>query len=152
MGRTDRGVTIAILIFVLGLLGLGAFHYAYEWSILRFPILVGVVACLLCLANLAQGRRGPETARSAADHAKADTPLTFRDTLPAMIWIAAIVPTVFVLGFAIGLPLYVLVYLKTHKQSWIQSVVISICVLAVVYLFFVRILGMPPGLFPAGGL
>jgi hypothetical protein len=152
MGQTDRGFTIAILLFILGFLGLGAFHYAYEWSILRFPVLVGVVACFLCLASLAQGRRGPQTARAATDQTKGDGSLTFREALPAMLWIVAIVPIVFVLGFAIGLPLYVLVYLKAHDRSWIQSVVVSICILAVVYLIFVRILAMPPGLFPAGGL
>ena len=110
------------------------------------------MACFLCLASLAQGWRAPATARAATEPAKADTSLTFREALPAMLWIVAIVPIVFVLGFATGLPLYVFIYLKAHDQSWIQSAIAALCVLAVVYLFFVRILGMPPGLFPAGGL
>jgi hypothetical protein len=152
MSRTDRGFTIFILLFILGFLGLGALHYSYEWSVFRFPVLVGLVACLLCLGNLAQSRRLTRTAPTPADPAKNDAPLTFREALLAMLWIAAIVPMVFVLGFAIGLPLYVFAYLKAHKRSWIQSAMVALCVLAVVYLFFVRVLGMPPGLFPAGGL
>jgi hypothetical protein len=151
MSRTDRGFTIFILLFVLSFLGLGALHYGYEWSVFRFPVLVGLVAGLLCLGNLAQSRRRTRTV-PAADRAKDDTSLTFREAWPAMLWIATIVPIVFVLGFAIGLPLYVFAYLKAHKRSWIQSAMVALCVLAVVYLFFVRVLGMPPGLFPAGGL
>ena len=152
MSRTDRNFTIFILFFILGFLGLGAFHYDYQWPILRFPVLVGAVACLLCLGNLIRSQRDTRNARAAADLATDDASLTFRDALPAILWIAAVVPMVFVLGFAIGLPLYVFAYLKAHNRNWIQSTVVALCVLAIVYLFFVRILGMPPGLFPAGGL
>ena len=113
-------------------------------------ILMGLVVCLFCLASLIQGRLlAPETEGQGEDE---ETPLTFREALPTLLWITAILPLVFVLGFSIGLPLYVFAYLKAHGRSWVQSTVMALSVLAIVYLFFVRVLGMPAGVFPAGGL
>ena len=153
MRNAERNLTIFVMLFILSFLGLGVFRYEYEWMVLRFPLLVGLVACLLCVGNLAKGARGAQAARGANKLAKGDTthdPLTFRQALPAMIWVAAVVPVVFLLGYVIGLPLYVFVYLKAHEQGWITSGALSLATLGVVYLGFVKILAVPLPVFPVG--
>lgn len=147
MGKADRTFSFFVMMFILGFLGIGALHYTYEWSVLRFPFVVGIVTCLLCLGNLAKGARRPAAASGAGDR-----PLPVGRTLPAVLWVMAVVPFVFVLGYVIGLPLYVLVYLRTHEQGWVLSTALSLCTFAVIYLGFVKLLGvrlsvLPPGLF-----
>ena len=153
MSKADRNFTIFILLFVLGFLGLGVFHYEYEWTVIRFPLLVGLVAGLLYLANLAKGRRGARS-RSAtgvpAEGVGAERPLSFGQAWPGMMWVLAIVPFVFLLGYVIGLPLYIFAYLKVHGQGWLLSGALSLGTLAVVYLGFVKILGVLLPVLPVG--
>ena len=77
-------------------------------------------------------------------------PVTFGQDLPAMMWVAAIAPVVFSLGYVVGLPLYVFVYLKTHGQGWIMSGALSLSTLALVYLGFVKIMGVHLPVLPVG--
>jgi len=67
-----------------------------------------------------------------------------------MLWLVAIAPMVLLLGYLVGLPLYVLVYLKAHGQGWRLSGLLSLATLAVVYLGFVKLLGVPLPLLPPG--
>lgn len=151
MGKADRTFSLFVMMFVLGFLGIGALHYAYEWSVLRFPFVVGLVTCLLCLGNLAKGARRPAAVSAAGGRAgDGDEPLPVGRTLPAVLWVMAVVPFVFVLGYVIGLPLYVLVYLKTHEQGWVLSAALSLCTLAVIYLGFVKLLGVRLSVLPLG--
>ena len=153
MGTAERNLTIFTLLFVLGFLGLGAFYYEYEWIVLRFPLLVGLVACVLCVGNLVKGLRDSKTVGDPGKVAESGTgpaPRTFRQVLPAMMWVVAVVPVVFLLGYAIGLPLYVFAYLKTHGHGWRLSCVLSLGTLAVVYLGFVKALGVLLPVLPIG--
>lgn len=153
MGKADRTFSALVMVFVLGFLGLGYFHYAYEWTILRFPFVVGLFTCLLCVADVLKGLHGgkavPVSNGSAGDDA-GEGPLTLRQAWPAMCWVAAIVPFVFVLGYVIGLPLYVLLYLRAHGQGWGLSAVLSLSTFAVVYLGFVKLLGVRLSVLPLG--
>ncbi len=157
MGKADRTFSALVMVFVLGFLGLGYFHYAYEWTILRFPFVVGLFTCLLCVADMLKGLHGGKAVPvsngssngSAGDDA-GEGPLTLRQAWPAMCWVAAIVPFVFVLGYVIGLPLYVLVYLRAHEQGWVLSTALSLCTLAVIYLGFVKLLGVRFSVLPLG--
>ena len=59
-------------------------------------------------------------------------------------------PVVFILGYVIGLPLYVFAYLKVHGQGWRLSGVLSLGTLALVYLGFVKLLGILLPVLPIG--
>ena len=137
MARADRTFTVFVMIVVAGFVAVGAFHYDYDWTVLRFPFVVAIVICLLCLGNLAKRPHRPATA-SGNDHG----PPPGRQTMAAVLWVMAVVPMVFTAGFVIGLPLYVLAYLRTHEQSWGLSAALSLGSLAVTYLIFVKLLGV----------
>ena len=153
MSRAERNFTIFVMLFILGFLGLGVYHYEYKWPVLRFPLLVGLVACLLCVGKLVKGRRGAEAGSAIgvpAEGAGPEMRLSFSQAWPGMMWVLAIVPIVFLLGYVIGLPLYVFAYLKAHGQGWFLSGVLSLGTLAVVYLGFVKLLGVPLPVLPVG--
>jgi len=144
----DRIFTLGLIVFLLGFLGLGVWHYDYGWTVLRFPVLIGLSGCLICLGNLALA--GPEPAAAQPVEKKANGTIGLRQALPAMAWIVALLPVIWVLGYVIGLTLYVFTYLKTHGQSWTVSAVLAACTLIVVYGGFVRLLGISLPVWPIG--
>ena len=153
MGKIDRNFTIFVMLFIVAFLGLGVFHYRYEWMVLRFPFLVGIVVCLFCVGKLVAGRRRsapPSGNGAAADGAFAERRVSYSEAWPTVIWIVSIVPVVFLLGYVIGLPLYIFAYLKAHGRGWRLSGVLSLGTLAVVYLGFVKALGVLLPVFPVG--
>ena len=153
MDKADRNFTIFAMLFTLGFLGLGVFHYRYDWMVFRFPLLVGLVVCLLCVGKLLKGRRrsAPRSGNGVpAEGAVAVGRLSYSETWPTVIWVVSIVPVVFLLGYVIGLPLYVFAYLKAHGQGWRLSVALSLGTLAVVYLGFVKALGVLLPVLPVG--
>ena len=76
--------------------------------------------------------------------------MSFSQAWPSMMWVVAIVPMVFLLGYPMGLALYVFVYLKSHGQGWLTSGLLALGTLAVVYLGFARLLGVPLPALPLG--
>ena len=88
--------------------------------------------------------------RVPAEGVGAERHLSFGQAWPGMMWVLAIVPFVFLLGYVIGLPLYVFAYLKVHGQGWLLSGALSLGTLAVVYLGFVKILGVLLPVLPVG--
>ncbi len=148
MRSAERGFTLLVMGFILGFLGLGVYAYEYRSAVLGFPLAVGLVTCLLCLGDLLKGRRRPAAARAGA--ATAPTPPTLAELGRGTAWVVAVLPLVAVLGYAIGLPLYVLIFLRAHGQGWRLSGLLSLATLAVVYLGFAKLLGVPLPLPPMG--
>lgn len=145
----DRGFTIGLMVFVLGFIGLGQFHYEYAWPVIRFPMMVGMVTCLLCLGSLLRGIAVVSNEPDADSELPSES-ATVGQTVSAMIWVAAVMPTIFLLGYVIGLPLYIFVYSKTHDLGWVASGLLSILTFAVVYLGFVKLLSVPLPILPIG--
>ena len=121
--------------------------------VLRFPLLIGLVVCLLCVVNLVKGSRRSEPRSGndvSAEGAVAERRLNYREVWPTVTWIVSIVPVVFLLGYVIGLPLYVFAYLKARGRGWRLSGALSLGTLAVVYLGFVKTLGVLIPVLPVG--
>jgi hypothetical protein len=64
----------------------------------------------------------------------------FRPYLQPFLWILGILPTIYLLGFVVGIPLYIFLYLKLHKESWRLSIIITIISALVVYFGFGELL------------
>lgn len=140
MTRADKAFAAAVMTFVLAVLALGAFGYGYDALVLRFPLLAGAATAALCAAALAAGQRqaDPSALRAIGAHAR------------AAAWVAAAVPAVLVGGFAVGLPLYLLVYLRVHGRGWGASVAVALASLAIVRVGLAGGLGVPLPLAPWG--
>ena len=61
----------------------------------------------------------------SAEGAVAERRLNYREVWPTVTWIVSIVPVVFLLGYVIGLPLYVFAYLKARGRGWRLSGALS---------------------------
>lgn len=146
--RASLAFTALIMAFILFFLGLGLFYYEYRWQIMRFPLAIGLAVILFCAASMAgewRALRAP-AARREDPPSEEELPgarVDFRRDLPGMLWTLAILPAIFLFGYVAGLPLYVFLYLKTHGRGWIESGVYLLATLAVVYLGFYKLLGVP---------
>ena len=147
MITTERAFTLFLIAFVLFFLGLGAFHYEYRWVVFRFPLLVGGAAVIFATLHLfhSTGKTAESEAPAAAEGPPQAGP---RAAAIGMLWVVAVVPFLLVFGYVVGLPLYVLTYLKTHGQGWAASIVLALGALAVVWLGFVVVLRVPMEILP----
>jgi hypothetical protein len=61
-----------------------------------------------------------------------------------VVWFSGCTILIYLLGFIIGIPLFLFLFLKLWaKESWMLSVVLSAVVLGVVYFSFIYILRVP---------
>ncbi|MGQ0664462.1 MAG: hypothetical protein ACT4P2_12985 [Pseudomonadota bacterium] len=123
----------ALFLLVGAFLGLGVLHYGYPWSVLGFPFAVGAFVCLLCVWRVARAGFG-DGPREPAPEPVAAIPLA------STVWVFAILPAVYALGFVFGPPAYVFLYLKLHGYGWRLSLALSAACLAAIYGVFIMAL------------
>ena len=150
MTTIDRAFTIAILAFIAVFLALGAWHYDYAWTVMRFPVLTGLTTCVICVGHIILADIRSRNALRITAGPRADATAGLRRALPAMAWVAAVIPVLLILGYVAGLPLYIFAYLKTHGQGWMVSAALAAATLAVVYGGFIRLLGISRPALPIG--
>lgn len=138
-----------ILLGVGTMLGLGVFVYDYSATVLRFPLLSGILVCVLCILRLAQAAATAWRARTAAPPSPAGTARRWPQAARAL-WILAVIPATYLFGYLIGLPLYVLAYMRAHGESWATAAGGAALCLAVVYGVFMKFLAVPVPVHPWG--
>lgn len=146
----ERLFTIAILLLCLTLILLGLFYFEYPWKLLRFPFGIGLIIVVLCIVDLVLGKRSGtvEAALESTPDEQWERSLSPREALRGSLWVLGALPTVYLLGYVIGLPLYILAAVKLRGHGWVTSLATSAGGLAVVYFGFVVGLGVPLPLFP----
>jgi Tripartite tricarboxylate transporter TctB family len=148
MAKSSVIFTALIMAFVLLFVGLGLFYYHYKWSIMRFPLAIGLAVVLFGAVSLAvevraviaqrrQGAVKPSEAEVLPGRAN------FRRDFTGMAWALASLPTIIVCGYIAGLPLYTFIYFKAHGRGWGETIAYSLATFAVVYLGFYKLLGVP---------
>jgi len=133
MTRLEAILLVVCLLVVDAAVVYGMTAANYPFSASLFPLLSAVSLTALGLAILWAGRHGP----AAEAEAEAVWPLA------SLLWLVAIVPTVVLLGFRLGLPLYALAYARAHRQGWLGSLLLTALVVAVVEALFVGLLRLP---------
>lgn len=64
--------------------------------------------------------------------------------LSVTLWFVGCTALIYLLGFQIGTPLFLFLFLKIReKESWLISLILSIAVLLVVYSIFMKMLHVP---------
>jgi len=131
-------VPVAMAVFALTFVVLGWAYYDYGKTVLRFPVLLTVAMVVLSAwLCIGMARRGDQAIEKES----------VQPSVMAVVWVAAAVPAVLLLGFAYGLPLYTIVYLKARKASWPLALGLATLVLLVV-LGFVLLLHVRLPLWP----
>jgi hypothetical protein len=138
-----RLFNLAILLFAAGFVAEGAFVEELRWINLRFPLLIGAAIVSLCSIEHLLMRReataGPERPKEA--------PRT-REAVRGMLIVLGALPTIWTLGYAAGLPLYVLTVLRLHGHGWGLSAAVAAGGFAITYLGFAQLLRVPLPILP----
>ncbi len=130
----------------------GVFYFDYSLQILLLPLALGVVICLLCFARisilLANGFTGdlePATTPASANAYRKHQALRTLSLL-------SVLPAVMLLGYPLGLTLYVFTYVKLREHSWLTASSCALVCLGLVYVLFMAILKVPLPVKPLGWL
>lgn len=92
----------------------------------------------------------PDSSEDDDSSAGPDQGLT-RSEAVAFGWLAAIVAAFFLLGFMVGMPLFMLALMRIYgRESWRLSIAVTAGVMLAVYILFVQVLDVPvyPGILP----
>lgn len=132
-------------------------YQAQEWRLQArlYPYAIGIPMIILAIIQVLLDLKGVR-AKQPSDGApvdfqfstNVDPALARRRTLNIFAWILGFFVGIVLLGFTITIPLLVFSYLKFQSgESWLLSIILSVCALLIFYGLFVRLLTLP---FPEG--
>jgi hypothetical protein len=133
--KTKHGAffTILIMLFSLGIV-LGAFTYPYQ-AARRIPIIVGIAVFALATIALIRELWSKKEESSGAEEE------------PSLIsywktgaWVCGVGLLIYLVGFLVALPLFIIVYLKLNGTGWKRSTIVAVITTGVIYGLFELIL------------
>lgn len=148
MKTFEIGFAAVLLLFVAFIIGAGVFFYNYPMNVMRFPYFVGGFLLLMVgwrLKGAIRGERLPDE-----EEEQEPTTESVGEFARTALWLVAILPAVWVLGYPAGITLYLLVYFLVHGQGWLVSVLLSAAALAVTYFVFIVFLKVNLPVWPIG--
>lgn len=135
-------------IFMMVIAG-GAVIISLKWPFKTalFPLIIGIPVFFLSFAELLMSlfeRKGVGAKQSTLDFKFSediDQTIAIRRALLISTWIIGFFILILFLGFPIGTPLFVLLYLKLQgKEKWGISIIMAASVLVFFYGLFIRLL------------
>ena len=132
-------------------------YQAQEWRLQArlYPWAIGIPMIVLAIVQVILDLKGVR-AKQPSDGAPVDFQFSTdvdpavarRRTLNIFAWILGFFVGIVLLGFTITIPLLVFSYLKFQSgESWLLSIILSVCAWLIFYGLFVRLLTLP---FPEG--
>lgn len=112
---------------------LGALTLEYQ-SIKVLPIIVGSIVFILAAITLIRDLWAKEKPKGAVEQGEKETEL--RRYWPTAAWIASFALAIYLLGFLIAIPLFILSYLKLQGRGWLRGIIIAGITTSLVYLAF----------------
>jgi len=134
-----------IMLLILSALVLDPIVYHHGLRVLGFPAALGLATAGLCALRLRQRfgerRRQGDVGKDYVSIEPASA-LPAAAALRAMLGLVAAVPLVWLLGFVVGLPIYVGTYVKCRGGTW-RAALLGAGIALAAALGFVELLGMP---------
>jgi Tripartite tricarboxylate transporter TctB family len=160
-GRTDKGANLkirpaAIFSFCALIFFIVFVYQAQDWRLQArlYPYAIGIPMIILAIIQVILDLKGvvrKETDAAPVDFQfsqNVDPALAKKRTINIFAWILAFFVGIYLLGFAITIPLLVFTYLKFQsKEKWGISIILTVCAWLVFYGLFVKLLVLP---FPDG--
>lgn len=127
--------------FLIFLVLLGLFGIIQSLTFRRFeavvlPILLSSAVFVLASIELSRELRRKDRAQTSVDvrpEREAQAGVGLRRFGSALGWVAGFSLGIYVLGFIIAIPLFVLAYVKRQGQSWPMAIGLAIIVIAFIY-------------------
>ncbi len=128
--RLRPGSYFLIFVMMLSLaVALGTLSLRYQ-SIKILPMIIGglifVLAGIALVRDLISKKdtRGPEE----------ETPLSIY--WRTGLWILALALGIYIIGFLIAIPIFIILYLKKHDTKWLKSIIVGAITTTLLYLAF----------------
>jgi len=149
MKKLEILLPASIIVFTAFVIAAGIFYYDYPMAVMRFPYFVGGFLIALSawrLIGAVQGKRLP------GEPAEVTEPTTesVGEFVRTALWLLGILPSVWVLGYLAGIPVYLVAYFRAHGESWRMSLALAGGALAVTYLVFIVLLKVRLPIMPIG--
>jgi hypothetical protein len=128
--RSDRVFILASMVCVLVLFIWGVTVGQYPFSANVFPALTSAGVVVFGLLALREGATELEGVAFS---------------WIAVVWLLAVLPLIFLLGFRIGLPLYAFAYALARNTHPLVSLVLAAGIAAMIEILFVHVLALPLG-------
>lgn len=146
MRRSKINVYLLVTIIIISLVFGGvSFTYASMKMKLLPLIVCGLIFILSAIELIKEVSNRKKTIGEAPLTAKelevsAEAGSDIRGDMVGFAWFVGLVIAVFLIGFLISIPLFILAYLKLCGYKWRTAIITSIVMITVVYLIFVQLL------------
>lgn len=138
MARPDAAFAILVSAFVLLWLGAGLTVLGYPMLVIRAPILAGLFTVAMCLTIAFKDFKAEVTSsRPLASGVRFD-----RGRLVRILGLTSILPIAYLLGYGVGLPVFLSIHLATNGLSWPRCLLAAAVCALLIQIVFVRILGI----------
>lgn len=149
IGPSVLALVIALVSGYMSYRALG-FPFRPRLAPLAFASITFLLSSAVLVAELLDVRRFRREGRTVREVATADdVPLgtaderTTRREWMAFAWLAALVASFFLLGFLLGMTVFMLAMMRLYgRERWGLSVAVTVGVMACIYLLFIRVLGV----------
>lgn len=148
MKTLEIAFAAVLVAFVAFIIGAGVFFYHYPMNVMRFPYLVGTFLLGMAGWRLWGAIRGVRLEGEREE--EAPTTESVGEFTRTALWLLLILPAVWILGYPVGITVYLLVYFLAHGQGWPTAVVLSLAGLAVTYFVFIELLRVNLPVWPVG--
>ena len=136
---------IVILIFVLAIF-YQTLHLFYNTSkIIPFIICIGVFLLTIAgivieLKKVHNNRKAVPVSEEMSHKQKTVKDKPGKSMIECVLWVFGAALVIYLLGFSISIPLFMLVYMKCNGGSWLESIITSILVSSIIYVVFNMVL------------
>lgn len=149
MKTLEIAFAAVLLAFVVFIIGAGVVYYHYPMNVMRFPYFVGAFLAGMAAWRL-KGAIAGERLEGDVEEGEAPTTESVGEFARTALWLLAILPAVWFLGYPAGITLYLLVYFIAHGQSWWTTILLSAAGLLVTYFVFIELLRVNLPVWPIG--
>jgi hypothetical protein len=146
--KNKGGIAVAIIFLLIGLFGIiesANFHY---WESITLPLIISCfISVLAGLQLVLEFRQRPKNQVSVENENTASDENwdkgQINRAVRILIWIAALIIAIYLIGFYVAVPLFCFVFLKWNARGWITSLLFGIIIIVLIYLIFNVVLKTP---------
>lgn len=149
LGPLAMAVAVVALLAYVIVTSLGFTILRVKINPLLFGSLTMVVALIVLVdqarrfAQVRDRMSAGEDADQAVEDANLDGGYLERGEVEGLIWFGVLIALFLSLGFMIGMPLFMLIFLRLYgRESWVMSIALTVGTMIVLYLMFIDFLGV----------
>ena len=136
MTRPEPSFAILLSCFVLLWLGAGLLVFDYPLHVMGLPVFAGLFTVAMCITIVATNlKTEANSSYPAPAPGRIDKPRLIR-----FLCLTSILPIAHLLGYALGLPVFLALYLASTGLSWPRCLIAAVICALLIEIVFVRLL------------